>query len=95
MKFLNWLFGKKVKKVGLSRAQLAKELEPGLNALFAVSWETVPKWTHAGKKGKTIYCPRCHASTHVYNFAWSALTCSSCKRETDKYLWHISVAKKG
>ena len=31
---------KRKKKVGLSRAQLAKELEPGLNALFALEHET-------------------------------------------------------
>ena len=31
---------KRKKKVGLSRAQLAKELEPGLNVLFALEHET-------------------------------------------------------
>ena len=116
MKFLDWLLGKdwdkpQVKEApapkSKSRAELARELEPGLNALFGpekeeyspepkpkkmqrVALMPVPKWTHPGKKGKTIYCPHCNASTHVYSFAWSALVCPSCKAEVNKYLWLIS-----
>jgi hypothetical protein len=92
MKFLDWLLGRKKAPApkSKSRAELARELEPGLNALFGPLMMPVPKWTHAGKKGKTIYCPHCKSSTHVYNFAWSALVCPSCKAEVNKYLWLIS-----
>ena len=116
MKFLDWLLGKDWDKPQVkedpapkskSRAELARELEPGLNALFGpekeeyspepkpkkmqrVALMPVPKWTHPGKKGKTIYCPHCNSSTHVYHFAWSKLVCSSCGAETNKYLWLIS-----
>jgi len=110
MNFFEWLFGKawdkpQVKEApapkSKSRADLARELEPGLNALFGPEKEEyspepklkkvpVPKWTHAGKKGKTIYCPHCNASTHVHHFSWYKLVCSSCGAATNKYLWLIS-----
>lgn len=78
MKFFNWLFGKS-----------AEETPKPKHRKQRVALMPVPKWTHAGKDGKTIYCPHCNASTHVYSFAWSALVCPSCKREINKYLWMI------
>ncbi len=54
----------------------------------------VPKWTHAGKKGKAVYCPRpeCSYPTHVRNFAWSALVCKACGATIDKYDWLIETS---
>jgi hypothetical protein len=47
----------------------------------------VPKWTHPGKQGKTIYCPKCHDSVHVKSFSWQSLTCCGCETKTIKYQW--------
>ena len=51
----------------------------------------VPKHTRAGKKGKTVFCPRaeCRYPTHVHNFAWSALVCQACGATINKYDWLI------
>ena len=57
-------------------------------------FKPVPKWTHAGRKGKEIHCPECGGATHVYNFAWSALTCSHCGADVDKYHWLLPVTRK-
>lgn len=75
MKFFDWLLGREEPKPAPKPKKQRVALMP------------VPKWTHAGKKGKTIYCPHCKNSTHVYNFSWSALVCPSCKAEVNKYLW--------
>lgn len=75
MKFFDWLLGKEEPKPKPKPKKQRVALMP------------VPKWTHAGKRGKTIYCPHCKNSTHVYNFSWSALVCPSCKAEVNKYLW--------
>lgn len=87
MKFLDWLLGK-----GWDKPQVKEDPAPAPKPkkMQRVALMPVPKWTHAGKKGKTIYCPHCKSSTHVYNFSWSALVCPSCKAETNKYLWLIS-----
>ena len=55
----------------------------------------VPKWTHGGKKGKTVYCPRCLQSTHVGHFAWSTLVCPKCREATGKYKWLIETKVEG
>jgi len=81
MKFFNWLLGKDWDKPEAKEATTPK--------MQRIALMPVPKWTHAGKKGKTIHCPMCLTTTHVYNFSWSALTCSSCKKDTNKYLWLI------
>ena len=54
----------------------------------------IPKWTHAGKKGKTIHCPVCLTPTHVHHFAWSALVCSSCSKKSKKYEWLLVFNSK-
>jgi hypothetical protein len=77
MKFFDWLFGRE--EPGPAPKPKPKKQR--------VALMPVPKWTHAGKKGKTIYCPHCKNSTHVYNFSWSALVCPSCEAEVNKYLW--------
>tara|TARA_R110000850_G_scaffold34147_2_gene92558 strand:+ start:484 stop:747 length:264 start_codon:yes stop_codon:yes gene_type:complete len=61
----------------------------------AFDLESVPKWTHAGKKGKKVFCPRpeCSYPTHVYNFAWSALVCKACGATIDKCDWLIERVK--
>ena len=87
MKFLDWLLGKDWDK---PQAKEAPASAPKPKKMQRVALLPVPKWTHPGKKGKTIYCPHCNASTHVYNFSWSKLVCSSCGAETNKYLWLIS-----
>ena len=47
----------------------------------------VPKWTHPGKFGKDIYCPKCHQTEHVKNFGWKEMTCSGCGETAIKYKW--------
>tara|TARA_R110002020_G_scaffold4749_7_gene20662 strand:+ start:129 stop:392 length:264 start_codon:yes stop_codon:yes gene_type:complete len=53
----------------------------------------VPKWTHPGKKGKSICCPNCMATVHVFHFGWESLKCNSCKQFIDKYDWLINVKR--
>ena len=84
MKFLDWLFGgeQKPAPTPLSDLKIFEEFKPDPR-----KFKPVPKWTHPGKKGKTIYWPDCMHDTHVMHFAWSALSCSKCKAQTDKYEW--------
>ena len=49
----------------------------------------VTKYTRAGKYGKAICCPVCDNIQTVYHFAWSGLTCLSCKQSVDKYRWKV------
>ena len=49
----------------------------------------VTKYTRAGKYGKAICCPVCDNIQTVYHFAWSGLTCLSCKQSVDKYEWRV------
>ena len=49
----------------------------------------VTKYTRAGKYGKAICCPECDNIQTVYHFAWSGLTCLSCKQSVDKYDWRV------
>jgi len=49
----------------------------------------VNKYTRAGKYGKAICCPVCDNIQTVYHFAWSGLTCLSCKQSVDKYDWRV------
>jgi hypothetical protein len=79
MKFLDWLLGGDQRP---APTPLFGEPEPDLR-----KYTPVPKWTHPGKKGKTVYCPRCLHGTHVGHFAWSALRCSQCKASAGKYEW--------
>ena len=83
MKFFNWLLGKDWNNPE------AKEASTPTPKMQRISLHPVPKWTHAAKKGQSINCPHCRQSIHVYNFAWSALICPTCKVVTNKYLWLI------
>ena len=49
----------------------------------------VTKYTRSGKYGKAICCPVCDNIQTVYHFAWSGLTCLSCKQSVDKYEWRV------
>ena len=49
----------------------------------------VNKYTRAGQYGKAICCPECDNIQTVYHFAWSGLTCLSCKQSVDKYRWKV------
>jgi hypothetical protein len=81
MSFFDWLFG----KGGDQPKEEIVKLE---------SFREIPKWTHAGKKGKTIHCPVCLTPTHVYHFSWSALVCSSCSKKSKKYEWLLVFNSK-
>tara|TARA_R100001244_G_scaffold98301_1_gene73434 strand:+ start:154 stop:510 length:357 start_codon:yes stop_codon:yes gene_type:complete len=50
--------------------------------------------TRAGKDGKRIICPSCKATSTVYHFAWSALTCNVCDADVQKNDWLILINKK-
>ena len=60
----------------------------------AKKFRPIPKWTHAGRRGKTIRCGKCGEETHVYNFGWLALKCSACKAMTDKGEWLMLVPEE-
>ena len=47
-------------------------------------YKHVTRHTRAGKNGKTLYCPHCARSVHVYHFSWDALVCGECKRRNEK-----------
>ena len=49
----------------------------------------VTKYTRGGKYGKQLVCPECDNIQTVYHFAWSGLTCLSCKQSVDKYRWKV------
>ena len=85
MKIFNWLFGK--------GWDTPADDVPGEFVANPRKFKPVPKWTHAGKAGKTIYCPKCGGPTHVHNFAWSALRCVHCKADVAKYRWLMPVKK--
>jgi ribosomal protein S27E len=41
------------------------------------------------KRPRTLTCPCCGASTVVYHFAWSALTCEGCGADVQKGRWIV------
>jgi|TARA_R110000751_G_scaffold10147_1_gene37588 hypothetical protein len=101
MKIFDWLLGKNPKKTdaydfgwtamaavynGKNKKQLEEEA-----ATEPRKFHPVPKWTHAGKKGKDIWCPKCSEKTHVYHFGWAAMLCRSCHAVVDKYNWLMPV----
>lgn len=91
MKFLDWLFGK-----GWDGPEDTVGDHP-IEDEFKVDtkkFRPVPKWTHPGKGGKTIYCPECGGPTHVYSFSWSALRCVHCEAEVGKYQWLLPITHK-
>ncbi len=55
----------------------------------------IPKWTHAGKKGKTVYCPKCFQGTHVKHFGWSSRVCPKCRKASKKYDWLLEEKAGG
>ena len=90
MKFLDWLLGDEQKPGPTPFLddfrkifEKSKKSEPD----ETLKLKTVPKWTHPGKKGKTVYCPRCLHGTHVGHFAWTAMSCPKCKASAGKYEW--------
>ena len=84
MKFLDWLFDRCRKTDAFQGSE--NEFLPDSNKFVPV-----PKWTHAGRRGKTVHCPRCSGETHVYNFGWHTLKCSACKAMVDKSEWLMPV----
>ena len=85
MKIFNWLFGK--------GWNTPTDNVPGEFIVNTRKFKPVPKWTHAGRAGKTIHCPKCGGPVRVFNFSWYALTCTNCKATVKKYQWLIE--KKG
>lgn len=54
----------------------------------------ITKHTRASKiYGKRIICPNCKYICTVYHFSWSALECGKCKKDIDKYDFHIQASK--
>ena len=85
MNFLEKIFGE---SIWWSKPEAY--MAPPKRKAFVVNrrkFKTVPKWTHPGKQGKTVYCPKCGSPSHVYHFSWSALTCGTCKANIKKYEW--------
>jgi|TARA_R110000787_G_scaffold72678_1_gene162027 hypothetical protein len=88
MKIFNWLFGK---GWDAPADDVPHEFHEVLDDR---KFQPVPKWTHAGKAGKMIYCPKCGVPGRVYNFAWSALVCNACATVIEKYEWLMPVKKR-
>ena len=84
MKFLDWLFDRNRKTDAFQGSE--NEFLPDPR-----KFQPVPKWTHAGRRGKTVHCPRCSGETHVYHFGWHTLKCSTCKALIDKSEWLMPV----
>lgn len=78
MRFFEWLFGSS------SKPPFDKHMK----------FISVPKWTHAGKKGKEVYCPKCGGKTRVYQFSWSRRLCQKCKSMINKADYLLLVEKK-
>ena len=95
MRFLDWLLGDE-QKPGPTPflddfRKIFEKPKPKKPEPDPRKFKQVPKWTHPGKKGKTVYCPRCMHGTHVGHFAWTALSCSRCKASAGKYDWLLRV----
>ena len=52
-------------------------------------YKSVNRYTRAGMWGKEIVCPHCDASTTVYHFSWSALSCQECGAMVEKNQWRL------
>ena len=85
MKIFDWLLGKNRKK------PLEEALTKHWGAPEPRKFHQVPKWTHAGRRGKDIWCPKCSEKTHVFNLGWSAMVCRSCRAIVNKYDWLMPV----
>ena len=57
-------------------------------------FQPIPKWTHAGRSGKTIRCYKCSGEMHVYHFGWKSLLCGTCREIIDKSKWLIPVPEE-
>jgi hypothetical protein len=84
MKFLDWLFDRNRETDTFQGSE--NEFLPGPK-----KFQPIPKWTHAGKKGKKVYCPKCGGETHVYHFSWTALQCGACHASLNKSEWLMPV----
>lgn len=40
--------------------------------------------TRAPQSGRVIICPKCHESTRVFHFSWSAIICPACLKIVQK-----------
>ena len=85
MKIFDWLLSKVTVKPG------EEDLTKHWGAPEPRKFGPVPKWTHAGKRGKDIWCPKCSEKTHVFHFGWSSMVCQSCRAIVDKYEWLMPV----
>ena len=85
MKIFDWLLGKNRQK------PLEEALTKHWGAPEPRKFHRVPKWTHAGRRGRDIWCPECSEKTHVFNFGWSAKICQSCRTLVKKCDWLMPV----
>jgi len=81
MKFFYWVFGK-----GRNKSSPTADV-PEEFVVDPRKFKPVPKWTHAGKRGKDVYCPKCSGKTHVSHFGWTTLFCGNCRADVSKYDW--------
>ena len=83
MKFLEWLFDRNRKTESFQGSE--NEFLP------EQKFRPIPKWTHAGRRGKTVRCGKCGEDKHVYSFGWQALRCGACKALVSKREWLMLV----
>jgi ribosomal protein S27E len=81
--FCEWLFG--IMDIPFARQmdwKLKHQRSPNER-----EYKNVNRYTRAGKGGKFVMCPHCHADTRVYHFSWANMTCNNCMASVDKNDW--------
>ena len=83
--FCEWLFG--IMDIPFARQmdwKLKHQRSPNER-----EYKNVNRYTRAGKGGKFVMCPHCHADIRVYHFSWAAIKCQSCDIWSDKNDWLV------
>ena len=70
----------------VDRFELAAKIEP---ESVQVHFIPITKQTRCGVNGKPILCPNCDDIFRVYNFAWTALACTSCEEMAEKHRFYV------
>ena len=87
MNFFNWLTWRGAKN------ETPEPMENPPTWVDVKGFVPIPKWTHAGKKGKTIWCSKCSKETRVFNFRWASLPCEGCGTIVKKSEWLMPEKK--
>ena len=78
--FFEWLF--KALKIDVNGRSMYSNI-------YKDGFKNVNRYTRAGKNGKFVTCPHCHADTLVYHFSWVKMSCNNCMASVDKDDWLV------